>query len=65
MRERTMAATEIARQAVRALFNYKDVLFVYLTRLTNLYRLFWQVCNQIAFAIHFFVNVMTHYQQTN
>ncbi len=33
MQERTMAATEIARQAVRALFYYKNVLAVYQTLL--------------------------------
>lgn len=36
MQERTMAATEIARQAVRALFCYKDVLSDYQTKLTNI-----------------------------
>lgn len=40
MQERTMAATEIARQAVRALFYYKNVFSVYLTRLANMYHLF-------------------------
>lgn len=40
MQERTMAATEIARQAVRALFYYKDVLWVYQTGLANWYQLF-------------------------